>query len=153
MNQLANLEPKALWRQFFNITQLPHPSGCLDALRNYIVETAQSKGFETQVDEAGNILVRTGEAPKLCLQAHYDMVPQKNDEVVFDFTKDPLSLRIVDGRVMATGTTLGADNGIGVAAMLALIESDEYAELRSRIPMELLFTANEETGMQGMSST
>ena len=107
MNQLANLEPKALWRQFFNITQLPHPSGCLDALRNYIVETAQSKGFETQFDEAGNILVRTGEAPKLCLQAHYDMVPQKNDDVVFDFTKDPLSLRIVDGRVMATGTTLG----------------------------------------------
>ncbi len=149
MNQLANLEPKALWRQFFNITQLPHPSGCLDALRNYIVETAQSKGFETQVDEAGNILVRTGEAPKLCLQAHYDMVPQKNDEVDFDFTKDPLSLRIVDGRVMATGTTLGADNGIGVAAMLALIDSDEYAEQRSRIPMELLFTANEETGMQG----
>lgn len=149
MNQLANLEPKALWRQFYNITQLPHPSGCLDALRNYIVETAQSRGFETQVDEAGNILVRTGEAPKLCLQAHYDMVPQKNDDVVFDFTKDPLSLRIVDGRVMATGTTLGADNGIGVAAMLALIDSDEYVELRSRIPMELLFTANEETGMQG----
>ena len=149
MNQLANLEPKALWRQFYNITQIPHPSGCLDALCSYIVQTAQSHGFETLVDEAGNVLVRTGEAPKLCLQAHYDMVPQKNDDVAFDFSKDPLSLRIVDGRVMATGTTLGADNGIGVAAMLALIDSDEYAELRARIPMELLFTANEETGMQG----
>ena len=149
MNQLANLEPKALWRQFYNITQIPHPSGCLDALCSYIVQTAQSHGFETLVDEAGNVLVRTGEAPKLCLQAHYDMVPQKNDDVAFESSKDPLSLRIMDGRVMATGTTLGADNGIGVAAMLALIDSDEYAELRARIPMELLFTANEETGMQG----
>lgn len=149
MNQISNLEPKALWRQFINISQLPHPSGCLDSLRNYIVETAQNRKFETLVDEAGNILVRTGDEPKLCLQAHYDMVPQKDDDVEFDFTQDPLQLRIVDDKVMATGTTLGADNGIGVAAMLAIIDSEEFAEQLSQTPMEFLFTANEETGMQG----
>lgn len=149
MNQISNLEPKALWRQFINISQLPHPSGCLDSLRNYIVETAQNRKFETLVDEAGSILVRTGDEPKLCLQAHYDMVPQKDDDVEFDFTQDPLQLRIVDDKVMATGTTLGADNGIGVAAMLAIIDSEEFAEQLSQTPMEFLFTANEETGMQG----
>ncbi len=149
MNQITNLEPNALWRQFSCISQLPHPSGCLDSLCQYIVETAQSHQFETQVDAAGNILVRTGAEPKLCLQAHYDMVPQKNDDVDFDFTRDPLELRIVDGKVMATGTTLGADNGIGVAAMLTIIDSDEFAEMLLRTPMEFLFTANEETGMQG----
>jgi dipeptidase D len=149
MNQISNLEPKALWRQFINISQLPHPSGCLDSLRNYIFETAQNRKFETLVDKAGNILVRTGDEPKLCLQAHYDMVPQKDDDVEFDFTRDPLQLRIVDDKVMATGTTLGADNGIGVAAMLAIIDSEEFAEQLSQTPMEFLFTANEETGMQG----
>lgn len=149
MNQISNLEPKALWRQFINISQLPHPSGCLDSLRNYIVETAQNRKFETLVDKAGNILVRTGDEPKLCLQAHYDMVPQKDDDVEFDFTQDPLQLRIVDDKVMATGTTLGADNGIGVAAMLAIIDSEEFAEQLSQTSMEFLFTANEETGMQG----
>jgi len=149
MNQISNLEPKALWNQFITISQLPHPSGCLDSIRQYIIETAQSHKFETLVDEAGNILVRSDKAPKLCLQAHYDMVPQKNDDVEFDFTKDPLQLRIVNGMVMATGTTLGADNGIGVAAMLAIIDSKEFAEKSSQLPLEFLFTANEETGMQG----
>ncbi len=149
MNQISNLEPKALWRQFFNISLLPHPSGHLDSLREYIIDTARSHQYETLVDEAGNILVRTGESPVLCLQAHYDMVPQKNDDVDFDFTQDPLQLRIVDDQVMATGTTLGADNGIGVAAMLTIIDSEEYATKLSETPMEFLFTANEETGMQG----
>jgi len=149
MNQISNLEPKALWRHFVDISQLPHPSGCLDSLRNYIVETGQLHNFETLVDTAGNILIRTGANPKLCLQAHYDMVPQKDDDVDFDFTKDALQLRLAGDKVMATGTTLGADNGIGVAAMLAIIDSEEFAEKLSQTPLEFLFTANEETGMQG----
>ena len=69
MNRIIDLEPKALWTQFAGIAQLPHPSGCLVELRNYIVETARQHAFETLVDEAGNILVRTGEAPVFCLQA------------------------------------------------------------------------------------
>ena len=142
--EIRNLEPQSVWRQFATIAQLPHPSGCLEALHNYIYNVSVAKGYVTLTDEAGNILVRTGSEPRLCLQAHYDMVPQKDDDVTFDFTRDDLCLRIVDGTVMATGTTLGADNGIGVAAMLALME-----EPRGTMPLELLFTANEETGMQG----
>ncbi|MBR5716822.1 MAG: beta-Ala-His dipeptidase [Bacteroidales bacterium] len=149
MKQIANLEPKTVWRQFVNISQLPHPSGCLDVLRQYIVDTARAHQFETLVDEAGNILVRTGDTPEICLQAHYDMVPQKDNGVEFDFTKDPLQLRIVGNEVMATGTTLGADNGIGVAAMLALIEAKNTDGKFADLPLEFLFTANEETGMQG----
>ncbi len=149
MNHIIDLEPKDLWRQFASISKLPHPSGCLDKLRDYIIDTARSHAFVTLVDQAGNILVRTGEAPVLCLQAHYDMVPQKDEDVNIDFTNDPLQLRIVGDEVMATGTTLGADNGIGVAAMLALMDSDAYANILTHTPLEFLFTANEETGMQG----
>ena len=149
MNRIIDLEPKALWTQFAGIAKLPHPSGCLVELRNYIIETARQHAFETLVDEAGNILVRTGEVPVFCLQAHYDMVPQKDDQLTFDFTKDSLQLRIDGDEVKASGTTLGADNGIGVAAMLALIDSSEYADILKHTPLEFLFTANEETGMQG----
>lgn len=143
--EVSNLEPKAIWQQFAAISAFPHPSGELDALKSYIINVAESFGLDTLCDEAGNILVRTSSQPQLCLQAHYDMVPQKDDESDFDFTKDSLKLRIVDDKVMATGTTLGADNGIGVAAMLALI-ADENSRKQ---PLEFLFTANEETGMQG----
>ena len=149
MNPFNDLEPNALWRQFYRISQLPHPSGCLDALRQYITDTARARHYETLVDAAGNILVRTGLNPAICLQAHYDMVPQKNEATAFDFTTDPLQLRIIGGEVMATGTTLGADNGIGVAAMLAIIDSDELADRLASAPMEFLFTADEETGMHG----
>lgn len=142
---IVDLEPQALWRQFAAISALPHPSGCLDALRAFILKVAADGGYETLTDASGNILVRTGETPKLCLQAHYDMVPQKDDAIDFDFTHDALQLRIVDGCVMATGTTLGADNGIGVAAMLALLTG----EGQCASALEFLFTANEETGMQG----
>lgn len=143
---IAELEPQVLWKQFATLSSLPHPSGCLEALRTYIINVAEKLGYQPLTDEAGNILVRTGEAPKLCLQAHYDMVPQKDEEIDFDFETDPLQLRVVADRVMATGTTLGADNGIGVAAMLALLEASDNGQ---QPPLEFLFTADEETGMQG----
>lgn len=145
MNDIQSLDPQPLWQQFVALSQRPHPSGCLDQLRAYIVELAGNCHFETLVDEAGNILVRTSSEPKLCLQAHYDMVPQHEDGYTFDFEQQPLELRIVGDTVMATRTTLGADNGIGVAAMLALMVGEEGRTL----PLEFLFTANEETGMQG----
>lgn len=139
---MIQLEPTALWDKFQKICSIPHPSGHLVPLCEYICSEAKSLGYEPMVDEAGNVMVRTSESPKICLQAHYDMVPQKDDATAFDFNKDPLKLQIVDGQVMATGTTLGADNGMGVAAMLALMTE-------KRADLELLFTANEETGMQG----
>lgn len=142
MMTITELEPRELWQQFAALSDIPHPSGCLDALRAYILYVSSEMGYETLSDALGNILVRTGSNPQLCLQAHYDMVPQKDDTTEFDFESDALKLRIVDDCVMATGTTLGADNGIGVAAMLALMKKGVK-------PLELLFTANEETGMQG----
>lgn len=142
---ISQLDPQPLWQQFAAISERPHPSGCLEALRAYILEVAATCQYETLTDEAGNILVRTSPQPKLCLQAHYDMVPQHEDGYDFDFQHQPIQLRIVGDKVMATRTTLGADNGIGVAAMLALMVGEEGRQL----PLEFLFTANEETGMQG----
>lgn len=142
---ISELDPQPLWQQFVALSQRPHPSGCLDALHKYILEVAAECHFETLTDAAGNILVRTAPRPKLCLQAHYDMVPQHEDGYVFDFEHQPLELRIADDTVMATRTTLGADNGIGVAAMLAMMVGEEGRQY----PLEFLFTANEETGMQG----
>lgn len=143
--KITNLEPQELWQQFEHICALPHPSGCLDALHAYILKVAADCHYQALTDDAGNILVRTSQSPRLCLQAHYDMVPQCDEETTFDFARDPLQLRICDDKVMATGTTLGADNGIGVAAMLALM----IRSTQEPMDLELLFTANEETGMQG----
>lgn len=140
---IQELQPQALWREFTAICAIPHPSGYLEPLRAYILSIAEKCGFMTLTDEAGNVLVQTGVAPVLCLQAHYDMVPQKDEAVTFDFEHDALQLQVDHGSVMATGTTLGADNGIGVAAMLALMQQPDLPSV------ELLFTANEETGMQG----
>lgn len=143
--QITQLSPIPVWQQFVAISQIPHPSGHLEPLKQYIVCQAEAQGFEVLTDAAFNILVRTGQNPCLCLQAHYDMVPQKDDNLRFDFNQDPLQLQICGNTVMATGTTLGADNGIGVAAMLALM-ADKSSRNKA---LEFLFTANEETGMQG----
>lgn len=140
--KITELEPQSLWQNFAEISTIPHPSGNLEALRVHILNKASECGCESLTDASGNILVRTGGEAKLCLQAHYDMVPQKNEDCNFDFLHDGLTLRIEDGKVMATGTTLGADNGIGVAAMLALMQGGTRH-------LELLFTADEETGMHG----
>ena len=150
--QITSLQPQLLWQQFEAISQLPHPSGNLDAIRAYILSFAQECGYVAEEDTAGNILVRlpileTGETP-IVLQAHMDMVPQVAEGVEFDFSKDPLKLFFQDGKVMAEGTTLGADNGIGVAAMLAIMKAMANGEIAQRA-MELLFTVDEETGMTG----
>lgn len=149
-------EPRNLWKQFLAIAAIPHPSGNLDGIRTYVTDLAIKCGFNPLTDASGNILVRIAEQPSYVLQAHLDMVPQVADGVSFDFNKDPLVCRQVDADtdghancLMATGTTLGADNGIGVAAMLALMEeaADQPADKRPAI--ELLFTTDEETGMTG----
>lgn len=147
--------------QFRAICQIPHPSGHLEALRAYIINNVSECGLQAEVDEVGNILVRVpateGWAEKAqslqvsqdhvtVLQAHYDMVPQANQDSTHDFLNDPLELRTEGNLLMATDTTLGADNGIGVAAMLEVVNNKELVHG----PLELLFTVDEETGMTGV---
>jgi len=146
------METTALWTEFKALCQIPHPSGHLDAMRAYILYKVEQAGLKAETDAVDNILVRVpgnnGSDEVTVLQAHIDMVPQANADTQFDFLNDPLQLREVDGKVMATGTTLGADNGIGVAAMLALIAHPSTPIPHG--PLELLFTIDEETGMTGV---
>jgi dipeptidase D len=148
---ILSLEPKALWNYFYHLTQIPRPSGHEEAVRAYVAGEAKRLGLEWLVDEAGNVIIRKPATAGMeqrrgvILQAHLDMVPQKNAGTAHDFATDPIDA-VLDGEwVRARGTTLGADNGIGVAAALAVLES---ADLRHG-PLEALFTANEEAGMTG----
>lgn len=145
------MNANALWTEFKALCQIPHPSGHLDAMRAYILFKVEQAGLKAETDTVGNILVRVpgnnGSDTVTVLQAHIDMVPQANADTAFDFLHDSLQLREVDGKIMATGTTLGADNGIGVAAMMVIIDAD--ANLVHG-PLELLFTVDEETGMTGV---
>lgn len=150
--QIADLEPKTLWQQFEAISHIPHASGNLDAIRAYIINFAEECGYLAEEDTAGNILVRlpileTGQEPMI-LQSHIDMVPQVAEGVTFDFSKDSIELQNNDGVVTANGTSLGADNGIGVAAMLAIMAEMSAGTIPQR-SLELLFTVDEETGMTG----
>lgn len=170
----------SLLQSFKAICQIPHPSGHLDAIRTYILSRAEAAGLKAETDAAGNVKVDVPategweEKAKaqgrnlddiIILQAHMDMVPQANVDTPFDFEKDSLCLREVEGKIMATGTTLGADNGIGIAAMLAIIEehntspSSLFPPHSSLLtphssfthgPLELLFTVDEEIGMHGV---
>lgn len=148
--------------EFEKLCAIPHPSGCLDAMRAYIIECAEVRGLAVDTDEVGNVKVTIPatagreQEPGVILQAHMDMVPQQDPGVEHDWQHDGLKLRRVPvggnaefadcELMMATGTSLGADNGIGVAAMMAIINdaSIEHA------PLELLFTVDEETGMTGV---
>lgn len=151
-----------IFEEFEKLCAVPHPSGCLDAIRAYIIECAKSNGHAVECDVVGNIKVTLPASkgrekdPGVILQAHMDMVPQTEAGVNHDWSRDGLQLRkIAVGEnpefpdrelLMATGTTLGADNGVGVAAMLALMNHSEI----SHAPLELLFTVDEETGMSGV---
>lgn len=153
---MTQLQPRQLWQQFETISAIPHPSGNLAGISQYVKHLAQECGFVALEDESGNLLVSLVEQAQYVLQAHLDMVPQVADGMSFNFATDPLQLRKVasdtDGNancVMATGTTLGADNGIGVAAMLALMVEASAMKPEERPAVELLFTTDEETGMTG----
>lgn len=150
-NILSGLEPASLWKNFEAICSIAHPSGKEEKLRNYILNFAKNLGLETYVDEVGNLIVRKPatkgkeNVKGVILQGHIDMVPQKNNDTKHDFDKDPIIPRIEGEWVFATGTTLGADNGIGVAAAMAVLESKTL----EHGPIECLFTIDEETGMTG----
>ncbi len=148
---LKALKPALVWKHFSEIVNIPRPSHHEEKIREYIVEFAKSHNLEYKVDDACNVYVHKPATPGyenrmgVILQAHLDMVPQKNNDKVFDFENDPIEAYIDGEWVTANGTTLGADNGIGAAAILAVLEdtSLEHGEV------EALFTATEETGMDG----
>ncbi len=148
---LAALEPALVWKHFAEIVRIPRPSHHEEAIRRYVLEFARGLGLEAREDEAHNVYVRKPASKGMenrkgvILQAHLDMVPQKNNDKTFDFEKDPIDAYADGGWVTADGTTLGADNGIGVASILAVLEDDTLAHG----PLEALFTATEETGMDG----
>ncbi|MDT8273263.1 MAG: cytosol nonspecific dipeptidase, partial [Desulfomonilia bacterium] len=123
MNRLEELKPEILWRFFWEISQIPRASGKEEQIRNYVISTARSFDCAVDTDTSGNVIVKKEgrkEARTVALQAHLDMVCEKNTGTVHNFDEDPISLVRRGDWVMAEGTTLGADNGIGVAAMLAL---------------------------------
>jgi len=149
--EILSLEPKAIWENFYALTQIPRPSKHEDAIQDFMVKFGQGLGLETIKDATGNVIIKKPATPGMenrkcvVMQGHLDMVPQKNADTQHDFEKDPIST-IIDGEwVTAQGTTLGADNGMGVAAAMAVLQSKDIAHG----PIEALFTADEETGMTG----
>ncbi|WP_281646330.1 aminoacyl-histidine dipeptidase [Parendozoicomonas sp. Alg238-R29] len=151
MSDLLNLKPAALWTHFQNICNIPHPSGEEDAVRQYVLGFAEKHGLKAETDEAGNVVIRKPATPGfenrvgVVLQGHLDMVPQKNADTEHDFSKDPIQAYVDGEWVKARGTTLGADNGIGMAAALAVLEDKEL----QHGPVEALFTIDEERSMVG----
>ena len=149
--ELKDLNPGLVWKNFHALTQIPRPSKKEGKAAEYLYEFGKSLGLETVRDEIGNVIIRKPATPGMedrkgvILQGHIDMVPQKNADVEHDFEKDPIQAYVDGEWVRARGTTLGADNGIGVAIAMSVLES---RELRHG-PVEVLVTIDEETGMTG----
>ena len=144
-------EPPHLWQHFYCFTQIPRPSKQEQAVRQYIIDLAQAAGHSWRMDQEGNLLVQVAASagranrPTVIIQNHLDMVTVKTADKQHDFSRDPLSLVVDDGWLRADRTTLGADNGVGCAAALALMTDEDVAHP----PLELLFTVDEETGLGG----
>ena len=151
MSTILQLAPQNVWKHFYSLTQIPRPSGHMERITEFLVNFGKSLGLESFVDEVGNVIIRKPATPGMenrkgvILQAHMDMVPQKNNDTVHDFTKDPIETYIDGDWVKAKGTTLGADNGLGVAAIMAVLEAKDL----KHGPLEALITKDEETGMYG----
>lgn len=151
MSELLSLAPQNVWKHFYSLTQIPRPSGHLTKVQAFLLDFGKRVGVESFQDEAGNIIYRKPATPGMenrktvILQAHMDMVPQKNNETCHDFENDPIQT-VVDGEwVKAKGTTLGSDDGMGVAAIMAVMEDKTL----KHGPLVGLITADEETGMYG----
>ena len=151
MSTILSLAPQNVWKHFYSLTQVPRPSGYLKKVQEFLLNFGKSVGVESFQDEAGNIIYRKPATPgmenrkKVILQAHMDMVPQKAPESNHDFENDPIET-IIDGDwVRANHTTLGSDDGLGVATIMAVMEAKDL----QHGPVEGLITADEETGMFG----
>ena len=151
MSEIRNLNPEIIWRNFDALTQVPRPSGHLEKVQQFLLDFAAKAGVEAFKDAAGNIVMRKPATPGMenrkgvILQAHMDMVPQKSKESTHNFETDPIETFIDGDWVRAKGTTLGSDDGLGVAAIMAVMEDKSL----KHGPVEGLITADEETGMYG----
>ena len=149
--EIKNLSPKPVWDYFYSLTQIPRPTGHMEAVTRFVESVGNALGLETLRDGVGNVLIRNPASPgrenhkTVTLQAHLDMVPQKNASVQHDFLTDPIDAYVEDGWVKAHGTTLGADNGIGASLALAVLADDTL----EHGPIEALFTIDEEQSMDG----
>ena len=148
---LEGLNPEKVFYYFEELTKIPRGSGNEKQVSDYLYNLAKSKNWDVLQDDYLNIIIRKPaakgyeNAPSVMLQGHMDMVCEKNEDVEHDFEKDPIKLRIIDGSIYATETTLGADNGIAVAYALAILDSDDLAHPS----LEVLITTDEEKGMTG----
>ncbi|MCF8221875.1 MAG: aminoacyl-histidine dipeptidase [Bacteroidales bacterium] len=154
MSDIKNLNPKDLWGYFAEICQIPHPSKKEQKMVEYVKSFGEGLGLETTVDETGNVIIKKKATEGMenrktvVLQAHLDMVPQKNNDKDHDFEKDPIEAYVDGEWVTANGTTLGADNGMGIAAAMAVLSAKDL----KHGPVEALFTIDEETGMTGANN-
>lgn len=150
---INELDPQIIWKNFYLLTQVPRPSGHLQKVQQFLLDWAAERGIEAWKDNAENIVMRKpatpGKEDRKCavLQAHMDMVPQKSDDSTHNFETDPIEAYIDGEWVKAKGTTLGSDDGIGVAAIMAVMESTDI----EHGPLEALITADEETCMYGVN--
>ena len=150
-NEIQNLQPQCIWKNFYALTQVPRPSGHLEKIQQFLLDFGKQAGVESFKDPAGNIVFLKPASPGMenhkgvILQAHMDMVPQKTPESTHNFETDPIEPWIDGEWVKAKGTTLGADNGLGVAAIMAIMEDKTLVHG----PINALITADEETGMYG----
>ncbi|SCD22025.1 M20 Peptidase [Proteiniphilum saccharofermentans] len=149
--EILNLDPQRVWKHFYSLTQIPRPTGQMEEVTRFVTDFGKSLNLETKQDGVGNVVIRKPaskgyESSKgVILQSHLDMVPQKNAGVEHDFTTDPIETYIDGEWVKARSTTLGSDNGIGCAMMMAVLEDDSL----QHPPLEALFTIDEEVGMDG----
>ncbi|MCI6208386.1 MAG: aminoacyl-histidine dipeptidase [Prevotella sp.] len=154
MSEIKNLKPECIWRNFDALTQVPRPSGHLEKIQQFLLDFAAQAGVEAMKDSGGNIVMRKPATPGMenrkgiILQAHMDMVPQKSKESKHNFETDPIETYIDGDWVKAKGTTLGADNGLGVATIMAVMEDKTLVHG----PVEALITADEETHMVGANA-
>ena len=151
---LKGLKPEKVFEIFGEILSVPRPSKHEERMTKFLMDWAEKRGLEHERDEIGNVIIRKGASkgmenkPWVCLQSHMDMVCEKNGDKVFDFMKDPIEAQIVNQWLMAKGTTLGADDGIGIATALAILDSEDI----EHGPIECLFTVDEETGLSGANA-
>lgn len=149
--ELSNIEPQIIWKNFSKLNAVPRPSKKEEKVIAFIKEFGENLGLETIVDETGNVIIRKPATPgmenrqSIVMQSHLDMVCQKNNDVNFDFETQGIQMEIDGDWVKAKGTTLGADNGLGVATIMSVLESTDI----SHPDLEALFTIDEETGMTG----
>lgn len=154
MSEIKNLQPQAIWKNFDLLTQVPRPSGHLDKIQKFLLDWAKEKGVEASLDEAGNILMRKPATPGMedckvvTLQGHMDMVPQKSPDSNHNFETDPIQTYVDGEWVRAKGTTLGADDGMAVATIMAIMEDNTI----KHGPLEGFITADEESTMGGVNN-